>query len=467
MRERLVTLACALGALLLFATLFVRGEGLRPQLTRPTSVERGANGLRGAFLWLQGEGLHPVSLRERFDTLTQRHDLPATGNLLIVTTPVVTPFSVAEAAALEHWLRAGNTLLVLAALSDSPAGGSAATCTAICALLTGLEFALHAPESTEATETTATPAPPPRVGRESDAARRADEQRNARARSLRRRLQLERPARSVVVPNGPHPYLDGVRTAVALSDLRRRAWDVKLPRAGFVMALAHQRDGAGAGALWVRPYGAGAAIVSGFGSLFTNRALGLADNARLLANIVGASVAPGGAVLFDDEHQGLGASLRSRRSSTAIRACTRHSACSARVAHLGAGRHAAAAARRPAGARRARPSWCAPPGCSSRACCGRRRRHAACSSTSSAPCAHAPRQDATGRRGNWLEQHPRLRPADVQQLQEWYAAAYSAAARTAGAPAQPHRQHRKAARRMSASIQELEQTARRASSAAS
>jgi hypothetical protein len=47
--------------------------------------------------------------------------------------------------------------------------------------------------------------------------------------------------------------------------------------------------------------------VSGLGSLFTNRALGLADNARLLANIVGATVGPHGAVLFDDMHQGLGA----------------------------------------------------------------------------------------------------------------------------------------------------------------
>jgi hypothetical protein len=41
--------------------------------------------------------------------------------------------------------------------------------------------------------------------------------------------------------------------------------------------------------------------------LFTNRALGLADNARLLANIVEATVGPRGAVLFDDLHQGLGA----------------------------------------------------------------------------------------------------------------------------------------------------------------
>jgi hypothetical protein len=71
-----------------------------------------------------------------------------------------------------------------------------------------------------------------------------------------------------------------------------------------MLCLARQRE-TGAGALWVRPHGGGTIIVSGFGSLFSNRALGLADNARLLGNIVSASLKPGGTVLFDDEHQGL------------------------------------------------------------------------------------------------------------------------------------------------------------------
>src|SRR2546430_10180775 len=57
----------------------------------------------------------------------------------------------------------------------------------------------------------------------------------------------------------------------------------------------------------MRPQASGTVIVSGFGSLFGNRALGLADNARLLADIVTATVRPKGAVLFDDEHQGLAA----------------------------------------------------------------------------------------------------------------------------------------------------------------
>ena len=50
MRERLITLVCALGALLLFAALFVRGEGRDARrVALPTTVERHGNGLLGAI----------------------------------------------------------------------------------------------------------------------------------------------------------------------------------------------------------------------------------------------------------------------------------------------------------------------------------------------------------------------------------------------------------------------------------
>lgn len=424
MRERLITLACALGALLLFATLFVRGEGLQPRVTRPTSVERGANGLRGAFLWLQGEGLHAVALRERFDSLAQRHDLPASGNLLIVTTPVVTPFSVAEATALERWLHAGNTLLVLAALSDSPEWGLGGYVHSDLRLLTGLEFKVRAPEATEAGERAVAPAPRPSVGDQRDEARRADEQRNARSRSLSAHLRPEQPTRSAAVPNGPLPYLSGVHTAVALSDVAPQSWDVTLPRTGFVMELAHQRDGPGVGTLWLRPYGPGSAIVSAFGSLFTNRALGLADNARLLGNIVGASVAPGGAVLFDDEHQGLGLAYDPAKFY-------RDPRLYATLGVLGAVwltwvlggtrlrlRQVRARAPREAELVRATGLFLARV---LRPAAAARRMFEFFFRALRAPRGSA----AQGQTWEWLEQHPRLRPADVRQLKEWYAAAYS------------------------------------------
>ncbi|MBV9912925.1 MAG: hypothetical protein JOZ93_10110, partial [Sinobacteraceae bacterium] len=58
--------------------------------------------------------------------------------------------------------------------------------------------------------------------------------------------------------------------------------------------------------LWTRGLGAGHILLSGAASLFDNAALGLADNGRLLSNIIGTHLRPGGVVIFDDVHQGLG-----------------------------------------------------------------------------------------------------------------------------------------------------------------
>jgi uncharacterized protein DUF4350 len=294
MRERLITLACALGALLLFITLFVRaGDAERPDVTLPTTAERGANGLLGAKAWLAGERVVTRAVRERFDTLLERPELARRGNLLVVSLPVATPFSTAELRSLDAWLRAGNTLLVLAAIADRPdwAMGRAPLEEDL-GDLTGLSY-----------ETVRTP------GRGTASPRRvADRSGDLGAVRVAAR-RLSEPQRSTLVPNRAHAYLTGVRQAIALSDYAGRAfpaqaWTLDVPRDGFVLCLAHGRE-SGAGSLWIRPRGAGRVIVSGFGSLFSNRALGLADNAQLLANIVGASLGAGGRVLFDDEHQGL------------------------------------------------------------------------------------------------------------------------------------------------------------------
>ncbi len=295
MKERLITLACALGALLLFLTLFVHvGEAQRPDVTLPTSVERGDNGLAAARAWLAGEQVPTRAVRTRFDDALGAAELTLSGNLLIVSLPVATPFGSGELRSLDEWLQAGNTLLVLAALADRPdwAAGRISLDTEL-ADLTGL--------GRETERAGARAAPPAR--------RRAGESGDLGAAMAAAYRRLAEPQRSTLVPNRAHAYLEGVAAAVALSDYPRRAlasraWTPSLPHDGFMLCLARERE-SGAGALWVRPHGGGTLIVSGFGSLFSNRALGLADNARLLANIVGASLAPGGTVLFDDEHQGL------------------------------------------------------------------------------------------------------------------------------------------------------------------
>jgi hypothetical protein len=400
MRERLITLVCALGSLLLFAALFVRGEGLDARrVALPTTLERHGNGLLGAMSWLEAEGIRSVSLRERLDTLAKRRDLPRAGNLLIMTVPVATPFRVQEAGAVDHWIRAGNTLLVLAALSDSPDWGRGGlSIHNDLQLLTGLDFA---------------------------AVSGAQGSQSAAARMLEASRELAQPQRGTLVPNRPHPYLRGVRSVVAWSDYPPQAWTVRVPRDGFVLSLAHQSE-TGEGVLWVRPVGSGTIIVSGFGSLFSNRALAGADNARLLANIVGATVRSDGAVLFDDEHQGLAAAYDPAKFYNDPRLYGTIGVLAAvwLIWVLGGTRLRLPATRVPAPreaelvratggflARVLRPAAAA-------------RRMFEHFFRRLGARTHRGAQGA-GLPWEWLEHHPRLARADVQQLKDWYAQAHS------------------------------------------
>lgn len=310
MKERLITFAAALGALALFLAMFVRGDGGmdgRSNIPRPTSQERRGNGYHGVMAWLEEEQIRTISLRERFDKLAARPGLAPTGNLLVVTLPSTTAFKTEEFRPLHNWVSSGNTLFVLAALSDNPdwafaLGGLAS---GDLSLLTGLEFETVRSREGRIEE-------PAKAGRRASTARPvAPATSRTGGRSVGIRLAaparaFSQPQRGTLVPNRPHAYFGGVRAAVALSDYPSQAWTVKVPYDGFVLSLASERE-TGEGVLWTRPLGNGRIIVSGLGSLFTNRVLGLADNARLLANIVGTTVGPGGAVLFDDVHQGLGA----------------------------------------------------------------------------------------------------------------------------------------------------------------
>jgi hypothetical protein len=311
MKERLITLVCALGALALFAVMFLKREGPlggRFDVPSPITSERRGSGYHAAMTWLEGEGVRSLSLRDRYDTLAQRDDLPKQGNLLIVTLPARAGFKTAEFLPLDRWIRAGNTLLVMAALSDNPDwvvefGGYA---WGDISLLTGLEF-----ETIEARDTRLARRARPAAAAASGGAPAAAATAGSTDPSVVRKRDSFRafaePERTVLIANRPHAYFEGVSNVVALSDYPRNVWTPKVPYEGFVLSLAHEQENR-EGALWTRPLGQGRIIVSGFGTLFTNRAIGLGDNARLLANIVAANVGTKGAVLFDDAHQGLGAS---------------------------------------------------------------------------------------------------------------------------------------------------------------
>jgi hypothetical protein len=306
MRERLMTLACALAALFLFGTLFLQGNTLAARrASLPTTVERADNGLLGLASWLKGEGVRTASLRERFGALAQRRELAGAGNLLIVSLPAVTSFRRDEAVALDRWISNGNTLLVLAALRDRPGWAQSPwVMRADLQLLTELSLTADVVADSKAARFRgAVPAPGRSApARPPDAQRRSDE--SGAAEALRFMTALTVPERSTLLPNRAHPFFTGVARAVAFSDYAPFANTVALPHEGFALSLAH----AGAtrqDAFWIRPKGTGTIIVCGFASLFSNRALGTADNARLLANVIAATVAADGTVVFDDEHQGL------------------------------------------------------------------------------------------------------------------------------------------------------------------
>ncbi len=415
MRERLITLGCALGALLLFITLFVRGaEAVRGDVSLPTTLERGDDGLLGARSWLAAEEVRTLALRERFASLSWRRDLPARGNLLIVSLPVTTPFGVDELKSLEQWVRAGNTLLVLAAIADKPAWAQGQVFHTDLADLTGLGY-----DTVRTRAASAHKAPAGSSPRLAGAA-------PVGALASRR---LPEPQRTSLVPNRAHAYLEGVRQALAWSDYPWRtfdgqAWSVTLPRFGFALCLAHQAE-TGEGALWVRSRGAGTVIVSGFASLFSNRALASADNARLFANIVGTSLGARGAVIFDDEHQGLSDAYDPARfygdarlyatlgvvaavwlvwvlGGTRLRVPLRELAAP-REAELvrASGAFLARVLRPAAAARRMLEHFFRRVGVRSR------------------------RAASAGPPWDLLEHHPRVARADYQQLREWYRAAHS------------------------------------------
>ena len=406
MRERLITLACAVGALLLAAALFVRhpAAGSR-SVALPTTIEHRGNGLLGAWTWLAAEGVRTVSLRERFDAVAKRRDLARDGNLLIVTLPVATPWQAQESRALDEWIRAGNTLLALAALSDRPdwSHGGLSVHNDL-QRLTGLDFepahsggGSHEPESPEA----------------------------AAARLIEASRELAKPQPGTLVPNRPHPYLRGVSRVLAWSDYAAQPWSVRLPRDGFVLSLAHQAE-TGEGVLWTRLLGEGTLIASGFGSLFSNRSLGQADNARLLANIVGSAVRPGGAVLFDDEHQGLAAAYDPAKFYNDPRLYRTIGVLAAvwLVWVLGGTRLKLPETRVPAPREaelvRATGGFLARvlrPAAAARRMFEHFFRRLAAGSRRASPGAGPP--------WGWLEHHPRLNRAEVQQLKDWYARACS------------------------------------------
>lgn len=270
MRERLLVLMLAAGALALFYVLFfpkpqARSLGLATGV--PISTDGGPDGYLATWQWLGREHIPRVSLRLQYDHLGGL--LPRRrGNVLLVTMPQQVATRAAELTALEDWVSEGNTLLIVAAIDDEPPWSIATLDSLMPKRLervTGLRFTIPANLTSEL--------------------------RGSRARHLDIRA------------SGTLPLLGNVRhleTPDYLSQVRRaNAVGGQLP-----LELA-ARSNDGYPVIWLEQRGAGQVILCAVASLFSNAGIAHGDNAQLLANVIAWSRAPDGAVVFDDAHQGL------------------------------------------------------------------------------------------------------------------------------------------------------------------
>jgi hypothetical protein len=324
MRERFMTFLLALGALAAFFGLILRPApalDTAAEVARPTTAERRGNGFAGAYEWLQASGIAARSLRERYTELATL-DIPARGNLLVLALPSRDGFRSDELAPLDRWLRQGNTLLLTVALNDSPSWSEYRGAIADLETLTGLEFETPRARAQRLDDT-----PPAERVRQLDAKSLEDEQGDDDEDDAKSQKQArEAAAKEAGVTRTPdndgryipplvrtwkavgsHALLAGVTRISTESDSEVAEFALRVPFDNFLLTLA--RDSAtDEGRVFEQRLGAGRVLLLSGGSPFTNRVLGKEDNARFFANIVAASVAPGGAVLFDDLRQGLAAS---------------------------------------------------------------------------------------------------------------------------------------------------------------
>lgn len=290
MKERLVTLGLAAGALLLSYALFFPKPAAESQAPpRPMSRESGPAGYQGAWRWLAGERVPLTAWHERFDRLRSDPSLKPTGNLLLTTMPHELPVHPDEATQLDAWISRGNTLVVAAALDDTPAwalsGGGRLVKDV--GRLTRLNFEVGDPAAEKDGKKDGN-----KNGEKADPARALQSVLN----------RLTRPREIVVTPRGDHPLMQGVHSLRAISDFPASRWHAAPMDASGILQVA-DLDGGG-GAIWIKRQGEGQIVTLAVAGLFSNRDIGTADNGKFLSNLVAWSLKDGGVFIFDDAHQG-------------------------------------------------------------------------------------------------------------------------------------------------------------------
>ena len=285
MKDRIVALFGALAALYVFVVIFIHPPGAGPvEQSHATSEDTGAIGLKSLYAWLEQSNVPVYQLRRRYDALDQPGKLAATGNLLVVTLPQVTRARDKELEKLRAWVGRGNNLLLLLALSDyrhEPLAFS--NYFTANRYLEPFGFQVYGKP----------------FSKDEIVKQRASQKKkkSGKAEAKHRILSLKPIGATDITRGIKHIFAEGPKNYSPSYKLA----SVPFNRASLTLLKNQQQ---GDPAFWEFRYENSRIWVSQFAYLFGNRELAHANNARLAANLVGASLTGNGKVIFDDMHQG-------------------------------------------------------------------------------------------------------------------------------------------------------------------
>lgn len=191
-----------------------------------------------------------LSLRERYGKLRELPGLAAaSGNLMLITAPQVYPLRGSEVAPLKSWVMRGNTLLVVAGLSDTPdwSMGEGADPEFIANLrsMTDLSFQqAPTPGLPAGAKTGADPQADAEPKPEQPAEPAEPEKDSVSIQdAVEAATKFDVPQRFEMQPAGPHPLLDGVAKVGALSEYPSSKWQGWLQGGGRGRGRAGARSG--------------------------------------------------------------------------------------------------------------------------------------------------------------------------------------------------------------------------------
>ena len=294
MKERLITLATAVAALLLVIFLLSphRQNGQQP-VSFPTTEDRGTDGLKGLFTWLHREQIAVVSFRKRYTELLRDQSLPKHGNVLIVSMPAPKEIKASEWSALSRWLEKGNSLIILGAVYYHPTWAKSEDCFCdVKKLLSQYRWTLQGQDENKNAQQ------PPK-----NETKGLGESISA----LRANLQGFLPQISQFSAMSGHPLLKDVATVEAQTtpQLLKNHWTLRSDNTDNLALRLLSLTDQGAIVAWQMNANTGQILLMLVPDAFSNSRLNHADNARFLNNLLNQSLTPDGRVLFDDYHFGL------------------------------------------------------------------------------------------------------------------------------------------------------------------